>query len=182
MAIATVCTGGTFTMKYLYLASFPPVTFKITVIAFSNSNYSIVFVAAVTKSSELRAKKAQPAAAGAKKKRQGDYGSSSNESNANRVDQDNPLEMVFYTEKKRKPNDLMADAKVEHKNYFESVDMERSYDALFEILWYTRIPCFDENYRQCDFNPAARKWKYQILYLERCHNALLQTVHSATNR
>ena len=89
-------------------------------------NYSIVFAATVTKRSELRAQKAQPADAGAKKKRQGDYSSSPRESNANRVDPDNPLGMIFYPEKKREPHDLLADAKVEHKNCFEA---DRTYNS-----------------------------------------------------
>ena len=95
-----------------------------------------MFVAAVIKSSELRAQKARPAAAGATKKRQGDYDSSLIQSNSNRVDPDNPLEMFFYSEMKREDDDLMDETNKEHENSFEIVDMERIYDTLFEILWY----------------------------------------------
>ena len=122
-------------------------------------------VAAATKSSELRAQKALSAAAGATKKREGDYDSSLNQSNSNRVDPDNPMEMAFYPEMKREDDDLMAEAKKEHENIFEALNMERSFDALFEILWYTSITCFDTYYidnvftvRQHD-NARIKSWK-----------------------
>ena len=132
---------------------------------FIHSNYSIVFVAAVIKSSELRAQKARPAAAGATKKRQGDYDSALIQSNSNRVDPDNPLEMFFYSEMKREDDDLMDETNKEHENSFEIVDMERIYDTLFEILWYIPMTCFDTYYidnvptvRQHD-NARIKSWK-----------------------
>ena len=75
------------------------------------------------------------------------------------------MEMVFYPEMKREDDDLMAEAKKEHENIFEALNMERSFDAVFEILWYTSITCFDTYYidnvptvRQHD-NARIKSWK-----------------------
>ena len=84
-----------------------------------------------------------PAAPSRRKKRENECDSSSSESKSNCVDPDNPLEMIFHPTKKGEEYDLMAEAKKEYENNFEGMDMVSSYDALFEILWYTQIPCFD---------------------------------------
>ena len=34
-------------------------------------------------------------------------------------------------------------AKMDVKDNFESMNLEESYDSLFEVLWYTQLPCFD---------------------------------------
>ena len=34
-------------------------------------------------------------------------------------------------------------AKIAYKESFQKMDLEKSYPALFEILWYTQLPCFD---------------------------------------
>ena len=56
------------------------------------------------------------------------------------------MEMVFYPEMKREDDDLMAEAKKEHENIYEALNIKRSFDALFEILWYTSITWFDTYY------------------------------------
>ena len=124
-----------------------------------------MFVAAKTNSSELKAQKARPAAARATKKKQGDYDSSLIQWNSGRFDPDNPLEMAFYSEIKREEDDWMDEAKKEHENIFEIVDMEKIYDTLFEISWYIQITCFDTYYidnvptvRQHD-NARIKSWK-----------------------
>ena len=30
-----------------------------------------------------------------------------------------------------------------HRNTYTNIDLERSYPNLFELLWYSQIPCFD---------------------------------------
>ena len=40
---------------------------------------------------------------------------------------------------------MARQAEMAAKENFESMDLERSYDSLFEILWYTKLPCFDVN-------------------------------------
>lgn len=34
-------------------------------------------------------------------------------------------------------------AKVQYFENFEEMNISRAYDKLFELLWYTRLPCFD---------------------------------------
>ena len=59
------------------------------------------------------------------------------------ADPDNPLEMVFNPVKKGVQHSLINEARKEYVKNFGNMDMERSYKALFEMLWYTQVPCFD---------------------------------------
>ena len=59
------------------------------------------------------------------------------------ADPDNPLEMVFNPVKKGVQHSLTNEARKEYVKNFGNMDMERSYKALFEMLWYTQVPCFD---------------------------------------
>jgi hypothetical protein len=38
---------------------------------------------------------------------------------------------------------MAQQAEVNVKDNFNSMDLEKSYDSLFEVLWYTQLPCFD---------------------------------------
>ena len=59
------------------------------------------------------------------------------------VDNDNPLEMIFHPSKKGEYETFLHEAKKEYEENFSGLDMQRSYDSLFELLWYTQMPCFD---------------------------------------
>ena len=59
------------------------------------------------------------------------------------VDPDNPLEMIFNPEKQGDREALLVEAKKEYQDNYGNMDMEKGYNSLFEILWYTQVPCFD---------------------------------------
>ena len=59
------------------------------------------------------------------------------------ADPDNPLEIVFNPVKRGVQHSLIDEARKEYGENFGNMDMERSYKALFEMLWYTQVPCFD---------------------------------------
>ena len=59
------------------------------------------------------------------------------------VDPDNPLELIFNPEKQGDRDVLINNAKKEYRDNYSGMDIKTSYNALFEILWYTQIPCFD---------------------------------------
>ena len=44
---------------------------------------------------------------------------------------------------KLKLEDNASEAKAKYKANFMKMNLEKSYAALFEILWYTQLPCFD---------------------------------------
>ena len=35
------------------------------------------------------------------------------------------------------------DIVVQFRETYEKIDLDRSYKALFELLWYSQLPCFD---------------------------------------
>ena len=58
------------------------------------------------------------------------------------LDPENPLEMIFHPSKKGEQGALLQEAKREYDENFKGMDMQKSYHSLFELLWYTQIPCF----------------------------------------
>ena len=58
------------------------------------------------------------------------------------LDPENPLEMIFHPSKKGEQGALLQKAKREYEENFKGMDMQSSYHSLFELLWYTQIPCF----------------------------------------
>ena len=58
------------------------------------------------------------------------------------LDPENPLEMIFHPSKKGEQRALLQEAKGEYEENFKGMDMQNSYHSLFELLWYTQIPCF----------------------------------------
>ena len=57
------------------------------------------------------------------------------------LDPENPLEMIFHPSKKGEQGALLQEAKREYEENFKGMDMQKSYNSLFELLWYTQIPC-----------------------------------------
>ena len=57
-------------------------------------------------------------------------------------DPENPLEMIFHPSNKGKQGASLQEAKREYEENFKGMDMQKSYHSLFELLWYTQIPCF----------------------------------------
>ena len=56
---------------------------------------------------------------------------------------ENTLEYAFNPEWRKDYNFLIEEARIDYDASFGKMDMNRSYNNLFEILWYTQIPCFD---------------------------------------
>ena len=53
------------------------------------------------------------------------------------------LELSFNPRMKAERDRMAHQAEMDVKSNFKSMDLENSYDALFEVLWYTQLPCFD---------------------------------------
>ena len=55
------------------------------------------------------------------------------------------LDWIFKDQKRSKSSLKMEanKAKGTYRESFKKMDLEKSYPALFEILWYTQLPCFD---------------------------------------
>ena len=54
-----------------------------------------------------------------------------------------PMELSFNPKKADERKRLAKQAMHDVRNNFRLMDLENSYDALFEVLWYTQLPCFD---------------------------------------
>ena len=64
------------------------------------------------------------------------------------------LDWIFKDERKSKLK-LKNEAQKAERNYkknFKKMDLQKSYPALFEILWYTQLPCFDVEGVTSDYN------------------------------
>ena len=53
------------------------------------------------------------------------------------------LELIFNPAEAAKREASIAAAKMQAKATFAKIDLEKSYPALFELLWYSQMPCFD---------------------------------------
>ena len=53
------------------------------------------------------------------------------------------LELSFNPRMKIERDRMAHQAEMDVKSNFKSMDLENSFDALFEVLWYTQLPCFD---------------------------------------
>ena len=53
------------------------------------------------------------------------------------------LNMMFDPLKEPERITNVQKAKAKYHQNFEPMDIEKSYKKLFELLWYTRLPCFD---------------------------------------
>ena len=53
------------------------------------------------------------------------------------------LNMMFDPLKEPERITNVQKAKARYHQDFEPIDIENSYKKLFELLWYTRLPCFD---------------------------------------
>ena len=53
------------------------------------------------------------------------------------------LNIMLHPVKAEERNKQMISDKDQFFRNFENMNISRSYDKLFELLWYTRLPCFD---------------------------------------
>ena len=53
------------------------------------------------------------------------------------------LNTVFDPWKVEERKEAVREAKTQYDNEFGSMDVAKSYKSLFEILWYSQLPCFD---------------------------------------
>ena len=53
------------------------------------------------------------------------------------------LNTAFDPWKLEERKEVVRNAKIKYDNEFGSMDVAKSYQSLFEILWYSQLPCFD---------------------------------------
>ena len=53
------------------------------------------------------------------------------------------LDDVFSPSKKIERETKAKEARAAYSNNFKKMNLQKSYTSLFEILWYTQLPCFD---------------------------------------
>ena len=53
------------------------------------------------------------------------------------------LDNVFVTSKRLEIQEKAKQASLAYQTSFQFMDLKKSYPSLFEILWYTQLPCFD---------------------------------------
>ena len=53
------------------------------------------------------------------------------------------LELIFNPVEAARREASIAAAKMQAKETYAKMDLEKSYPALFELLWYSQMPCFD---------------------------------------
>ena len=53
------------------------------------------------------------------------------------------LELIYNPTKADGRKRLVTRARESVKETFSNMDLEKSYPALFEVLWYSQLPCFD---------------------------------------
>ena len=73
-------------------------------------------------------------------------GQSKRKKRSESTDHPTPSLDVFFKNKEAGKLKLQSDldqAKAEFKESFRKMNLDKSYKALFEILWYTQLPCFD---------------------------------------
>ena len=80
----------------------------------------------------------QGAPAGRRRRRQVDQGVGGDEGN-----KEPTLDMIFVPNKKKKLEQRTRQTRQAYKDNFKKMDLKKSYKSLFEILWYTQLPCFD---------------------------------------
>ena len=56
---------------------------------------------------------------------------------------DPTLDMIFVPKKKKQLEQRTKQTRQAYKDNFKKMDLKKSYKSLFEILWYTQLPCFD---------------------------------------
>ena len=50
---------------------------------------------------------------------------------------------MFDPNKQTEREERTQEAKIEYEENFGKADLQKAYDSLFEILWYSQLPCYD---------------------------------------
>ena len=53
------------------------------------------------------------------------------------------LNLMFDPNKQTEREGRTQEAKKEYEENFGRADLQKAYDSLFEILWYSQLPCYD---------------------------------------
>ena len=53
------------------------------------------------------------------------------------------LDLIFNPENEDKLRQDKEAAKRQAQEIYEKMDFEKGYDSLFELMWYSQMPCFD---------------------------------------
>ena len=72
------------------------------------------------------------------------------------------LNTVFDPWKVEERKEAVEAAKIQYDNEFGSMDVAKSYKSLFEILWYSQLPCFDVHNITSDY-------KDEMSLIKRCY-------------
>ena len=72
------------------------------------------------------------------------------------------LNLMFDPSKEKDRTMKVALAKEKYHGDFDPINLEKSYKKLFELLWYTRLPCFD-------VKDVTSKERYEMSVIKRCY-------------
>ena len=53
------------------------------------------------------------------------------------------LDLIFNPENEDRLRQDKEAAKRQAQEIYEKMDFEKGYDSLFELMWYSQMPCFD---------------------------------------
>ena len=76
--------------------------------------------------------------------------------------QSEKLNLILNPNKQTERQEKILEAKKDYADNFGDVDLQKAYDSLFEILWYSQLPCYDVK----DVTSNARD---QMSIIKRCH-------------
>jgi len=113
---------------------------------------------------------------------------------------DNSLEYTFNQTLRDENTKAKAQLRSFFQNIFSRLDLTRSYESIFSMLWYSTIPCFDvesitssgiastrvflqKHKFMWDFIFRSRRtWFFTYLYMERNRLALFCSVYTVPHR
>ena len=75
--------------------------------------------------------------------------------------QSEKLNLILNPNKQSERQEKIQEAKKDYADNFGDVDLQKAYDSLFEILWYSQLPCYDVK----DVTSNARD---QMSIIKRC--------------
>ena len=75
--------------------------------------------------------------------------------------QSEKLNLILNPNKQTERQEKILEAKKDYADNFGDVDLQKAYDSLFEILWYSQLPCYDVK----DVTSNARD---QMSIIKRC--------------
>ena len=53
------------------------------------------------------------------------------------------MNLLLDPEKHSEREDMIVKARKEYDNNYGKMDLQKAYESLLEVLWYSQLPCFD---------------------------------------